>query len=48
VLLTHLQIETALLLSDPRWGRDMESLGEDPYLIGQLATEYTRGLQYGE
>ncbi len=35
------------LLRDPRWGRAQETFGEDPYLISQLGTAYTRGLQEG-
>lgn len=30
---------------DPRWGRDEENYGEDPYLTGQLAVEYIKGMQ---
>ncbi len=30
---------------DPRWGRVEESFGEDPYLVGQMAVAYVRGLQ---
>ena len=30
---------------DPRWGRTEETLGEDPYLVGMLATRYVEGLQ---
>ena len=30
---------------DPRWGRGMETYGEDPYLTGQLGMEVVRGLQ---
>jgi len=30
---------------DARWGRTEECLGEDPYLVGVLATAYVRGLQ---
>jgi beta-glucosidase len=33
------------LSRDPRWGRSEESYGEDPYLVGTLATAFTRGLQ---
>lgn len=29
---------------DPRWGRTGESYGEDPYLVGQMATGFVRGL----
>ena len=35
------------LLRDSRWGRAMETFGEDPYLISQLGVAYTRGLQEG-
>lgn len=30
---------------DPRWGRDEENYGEDPYLCGRLAVEYIKGMQ---
>ncbi|MBR1416147.1 MAG: glycoside hydrolase family 3 C-terminal domain-containing protein [Prevotella sp.] len=30
---------------DPRWGRDEEDYGEDPYLCGRLAVEYVKGMQ---
>jgi beta-glucosidase len=30
---------------DVRWGRTEETLGEDPYLVGVLATRFVRGLQ---
>lgn len=30
---------------DPRWGRTEETFGEDPYLVGVLATQYVQGLQ---
>jgi len=33
------------LARDPRWGRTEEVFGEDPYLVGSLATAFTRGLQ---
>jgi beta-glucosidase len=33
------------LARDPRWGRSEESFGEDPYLVGAMATAYVRGLQ---
>lgn len=33
------------LARDPRWGRTEESYGEDPYLVGTLATAFVRGLQ---
>lgn len=30
---------------DARWGRTEETFGEDPYLVGLMATAYVRGLQ---
>ena len=33
------------LFRDPRWGRGMETYGEDPYLTGQLGVAVVRGLQ---
>ncbi|KAA0145948.1 hypothetical protein FNF28_07761 [Cafeteria roenbergensis] len=36
------------LARDPRWGRIQETPGEDPFLSGQWAIHYVRGLQEGE
>ncbi|MBC3765986.1 beta-glucosidase [Neptunicella marina] len=33
------------LFRDPRWGRGQETYGEDPYLTGELAVQFIRGLQ---
>src|SRR6202012_507717 len=33
------------VVRDPRWGRVEETIGEDPYLVGTLASAYVRGLQ---
>ena len=33
------------IFRDPRWGRGMETYGEDPYLTGQLAAQFVKGLQ---
>ena len=33
------------LFRDPRWGRGMETYGEDPYLSGKLAVAFVRGMQ---
>ena len=33
------------IFRDPRWGRGMETYGEDPYLTGQLGMAVVRGLQ---
>lgn len=35
------------LVRDPRWGRVMESTGEDPYLNGLFARAFVRGYQGG-
>jgi len=33
------------LSRDPRWGRSEESISEDPFLTGTMATAFTHGLQ---
>lgn len=33
------------IFRDPRWGRGMETYGEDPYLTGSLAIPFIKGLQ---
>ncbi|KAH7522757.1 hypothetical protein FEM48_Zijuj07G0172300 [Ziziphus jujuba var. spinosa] len=33
------------VVRDPRWGRILETPGEDPYVVGLYATNYVRGLQ---
>ncbi len=33
------------IFRDPRWGRGMETYGEDPYLTGRLAVSFVRGMQ---
>jgi len=33
------------LFRDPRWGRGMETYGEDPYLTGRMAVNFIHGLQ---
>ncbi len=40
-----LRAPNADLARDPRWGRNSESYGEDPYLVGTLATAFVEGLQ---
>ena len=43
---THMGLSPVLdIVRDYRWGRIEETMGEDPYLTGVLATEYVRGLQ---
>jgi len=36
---------TINIARDPRWGRNFEAFGEDPYLAGKMATADIRGLQ---
>lgn len=33
------------IFRDPRWGRGMETYGEDPYLQARMGTAFVRGLQ---
>ncbi len=33
------------IFRDPRWGRGMETYGEDPFLTGRMAIEFVKGLQ---
>ena len=33
------------LFRDPRWGRGMETYGEDPLLTGRMAVQFIKGLQ---
>ena len=33
------------LFRDPRWGRGMETYGEDPYLSGRMAVAFIKGMQ---
>ena len=33
------------IFRDPRWGRGMETYGEDPYLMGRMGMAVVRGLQ---
>ena len=43
---SHMGLSPVLdVVRDYRWGRIEETMGEDPYLTGMLATEYVRGLQ---
>jgi len=42
----HMGLSPVLdIVRDYRWGRIEETMGEDPYLTGVLATAYVRGLQ---
>jgi beta-glucosidase len=33
------------IFRDPRWGRGQETYGEDPYLTGEMAVQFIKGLQ---
>jgi len=33
------------IFRDPRWGRGMETYGEDPFLTGRLAVQFVQGMQ---
>ncbi|MCX6150919.1 MAG: glycoside hydrolase family 3 C-terminal domain-containing protein [Ignavibacteriales bacterium] len=33
------------IFRDPRWGRGMETYGEDPFLTGQLGLQFVKGMQ---
>ena len=33
------------IFRDPRWGRGMETWGEDPFLTGTMGTAFVRGMQ---
>jgi beta-glucosidase len=33
------------IFRDPRWGRGMETYGEDPYLTSRLGVEFVKGMQ---
>ncbi len=33
------------IFRDPRWGRGMETWGEDPFLTGMMGTAYVKGMQ---
>eukprot|EP01062_Namystynia_karyoxenos_P033258 TRINITY_DN2446_c0_g1_i1.p1 TRINITY_DN2446_c0_g1~~TRINITY_DN2446_c0_g1_i1.p1 ORF type:complete len:823 (+),score=272.37 TRINITY_DN2446_c0_g1_i1:81-2549(+) len=51
-LLAHNSLDTwsptINLNRDPRWGRNVESPGEDPYVCGEYGLAYADGLQNGE
>ncbi|MBQ9561657.1 MAG: glycoside hydrolase family 3 C-terminal domain-containing protein [Prevotella sp.] len=36
---------TINMARDPRWGREEENYGEDPFLCGTLATQFVKGMQ---
>jgi beta-glucosidase len=33
------------IFRDPRWGRGMETYGEDPFLTGEMGAQFVKGLQ---
>ncbi|MEY9853214.1 beta-glucosidase-like glycosyl hydrolase [Leifsonia sp. EB41] len=42
----HLGLAPVLdVIRDPRWGRVEECIGEDPYLVGAIGTQYVQGVQ---
>ncbi len=41
----HFWCPTINLTRDPRWGRNDESFGEDPFLAGKLSAHYIHGIQ---
>ena len=43
---THQGLSPVLdVVRDPRWGRNEETFGEDPYLVASMAVAYIKGLQ---
>jgi len=43
---THQGLAPVLdVVRDPRWGRNEETFGEDPYLVASIGAAYIRGLQ---
>ena len=51
IIQPSLLVDKAVLIrclrSDPRWGRNQETPGECPYLSGEYAMQYVRGMQLG-
>ncbi len=39
---------TVDMLRDPRWGRNEEAYGEDPFLTGAMTTAYTKAMRGGK
>ena len=37
-----------LLRADPRWGRNIESAGEDPFVSGQYAANWVQGFEHAK
>ena len=33
------------LAREPRWGRNIETAGEDPYHLGEYAEQFVKGMQ---
>ena len=42
---TNVYVPILDLARDPRWGRTVESLGEDPFLVAELGKQMTLGVQ---
>ena len=43
--INHLLTPMIEVIRDPRWGRVEECIGESPFLVGQMCTAYTLGIQ---
>lgn len=41
----HMWSPNVNIFRDPRWGRGQETWGEDPFLTGEMAAAFVRGLQ---
>lgn len=41
----HMWSPNVNIFRDPRWGRGQETWGEDPFLTGEMAASFVRGLQ---
>ena len=36
------------IVRDPRWGRNIESAGEDPFVSGQYAANFVQGFEHAD
>ena len=39
--------DVPVVARDPRWGRQVETYSEDPWMCGQLGAAIVRGTQWG-
>jgi len=44
----HLAQTCRNIVRDPRWGRNIESAGEDPFLSGQYAANFVQGFEHAK